>query len=1746
MAEPRFGKAFDRLVARGDTRGTGGPAPSGSGNPSAFASSLAQNREDFQLPTDLLSPQQRQQALLAEINVNAPKSMLDKSVLAGTKWGVIDIGGVKMVNPVKSFFSGLEFVNEEVASPISGYVIGNAATSLAQITNWSSAGKIAEDFKKKMDATDGGFWEARTALKEFNEERDALFWGEKFISAMVFDPTSYIGFGWAMKMPKLFKVVGLGGKKIPILGPLEKGWIDGFNFPFSVGARAYRGESLFRIPNFFGKTIEPSLPGALGRGVPLSSSQKAAAHANKVFDDSSEFMRRASGKNLETMTKADITPAMAEVLDPAVPYNLLPDNEARRMRDILWENEKVTGAAAERLIADVGGTTQVARYGAQAGKNPDNAALKEVVSGLQQNGSTLADDVGARYAMSDVRDWYVSGRLNLDEASEQLARITGAPIDEASMKTFNSWLKNTARATHSRAQALVNDDNPRGIIEQLRSQSSNTFKADAQHGFHERMQQLGTIGSFINKGDKLQNALYQRGLRKWVIQPMSRAVLTFAAFPLQERMETMIRTGLGQGRLGSSLRNSARYNKNVAGNWNVPSSLSREGKNIAGQRAAVNRQSALADPDAPFGSTPLFEDIARHMVGNKLINKVGDAVNDSRFGEAIKWLNPDHWNQKANQWSAEGRRMFHEQAVIKEHVSLYANDGSLKPFRDYLSQTGSIPTEVSDELVNQMATAGLTGRGDAVRALKEDWTGSVLQDLEIDNVINGRFASDELHSSSRDIIDAWRKAGNTKTSSVDRVVDQIIDNEYDQFLQGLGGFQVSMDISMGQVDEALGLLKAVPLAERTADDILMAEGSIKAGLQAVDGMEKQISQTLSRATKRARETAFNNTKRQEILRNADKRVNNVMALMQSRKQQYIGQLKALEMEAFDGKVVGMAAAGEKKLDITIAGWKQDRAAVEQHFADWGDKPKTQGFYNDLSNIRDEIQTTMQQSQFEADALLENTVTRARTKRGIETPVPDFNKLSTDLAAKDAYSIDDLAAIVGQNNENVTQAMMKGVWLNKDDFANYYMIRGANNGVKGLDSAKIGDVYARLQQTFAIDDKVGMHFMQTKHNMRQFGSDLKNAAKAPSFRPEQETATANFIEGFAQMVDGQSDEFKSVMQAKGQVGVDQATEQTNRAFVNYDGQTAVDQTMQAFFPFWTYESRRVPYLLRTSATNPVVWNTFGPEGNYWSETDDGYVHPAVAPWMDINIFGGTLMNAPRRMKKGEMQPEHEGGVRGFLSGAEEQIGQVGFYLGPHMTFAMDAFMQGDLAEAAGQSAPPPLTGGLAMAAFAVASTPGLEPLAAGLQKMRTAVLPDKFRDYEASKIIWEMNLNPADVDFDKWKPRPGRENFISQEQINEALRRSAGVEWIREISGMVRYRGDSERTYRAERDRIQMEWTGLTKAELDEAKKQKIPLTSIVPMPPKVGRILQELEGGEQFNASVALLSTGEKARIQELSREMWESYDALKVDADAQQAADDAKWLSGEMGASVWRDNMSSRKQSIGGFIDQIRGFRRDPLTGEKVDIDPAARYKEVPTTFEEYGELQKKLGNDTIRIQHPTSQALEMYHGIAPVDRDGDGVPEWDEFFKAREALLGQLPPELRREVMSEIEEKQTEAERELGRMQRGVLGTYWGIDDQVKEEMGLSDLVESLMLAERTDPETANALRKLPAMARYRKEVQRRKDLLRLATPELDYALNIFGFTGKTLRFKNPQARLWWERGNGVQKQVPFFGNLTGNEAP
>ena len=49
-------------------------------------------------------------------------------------------------------------------------------------------------------------------------------------------------------------------------------------------------------------------------------------------------------------------------------------------------------------------------------------------------------------------------------------------------------------------------------------------------------------------------------------------------------------------------------------------------------------------------------------------------------------------------------------------------------------------------------------------------------------------------------------------------------------------------------------------------------------------------------------------------------------------------------------------------------------------------------------------------------------------------------------------------------------------------------------------------------------------------------------------------------------------------------------------------------------------------------------------------------------------------------------------------------------------------------------------------------------------------------------------------------------------------------------------------------------------------------------------------------------------------------------------------------------------------------------------------------------------------------------------------------------------------------------------------------------------------------------------PLLRLYDRRIRQERELARQADPMVDYALNVFGFTGSTLSFKNPIAREWW----------------------
>ena len=162
------------------------------------------------------------------------------------------------------------------------------------------------------------------------------------------------------------------------------------------------------------------------------------------------------------------------------------------------------------------------------------------------------------------------------------------------------------------------------------------------------------------------------------------------------------------------------------------------------------------------------------------------------------------------------------------------------------------------------------------------------------------------------------------------------------------------------------------------------------------------------------------------------------------------------------------------------------------------------------------------------------------------------------------------------------------------------------------------------------------------------------------------------------------------------------------------------------------------------------------------------------------------------------------------------------------------------------------------------------------------------------------------------------------------------------------------------------------------------------------------------------------------------------------------------------------------------------------------------------------------------------MYRSIIPEDLNNDGVPEWGEYFKAQEMFKKYMIDD---EYLQEFNEGiAPELEFDDGipsprgllkQLSSTVLGEYWGIEDTLMEEMGLAQQLERRRRAQKIhDTEDLTAFKLDPTIKMYDKRLKEAKERARMANPVLDYALNIYGYTGKQMSFKNPIAAEWWRQ--------------------
>jgi len=1718
--------------------------------------------------------------LLAKARENAPKNFMDKTILRGTHWGVTELpGGMKFINPLKTLFSGLDWSMKNIGNPASGYVMGNFAQLLQQVTNDSIGGKLANEFQEAMGLQRGEFlsisaaFSSDGAVKKFAETRSDLFWGEKFFTSILFDPTTYVGFGLYGKLP-------LAGKYL--LGPMDTGFTKSVELPFRIVSRLYGGRSALRIPEYAtyaGKRVGPKIPfiggseiPALGTGFAKSNRQHKKRHADQVFHDAGNWMTEVTnGKAIsDPAMKGFLRGAFNDLVDMTVKYGDLSP-ASKKMRDHILSQHKMTVVEANHFITRV--------FGDKAKKlsikddgvfeapreywklEPDESAFK-----------LRALDGDVRYAISDIRDYFVRGQINIDEANRHLSKLLGVSETSANSKILKKIFEEEAGKIIGRAKNTFNTSDPVQFRQILMGKASQEFAIDAANTFHIRMERLGVVGGIIMKFDKSQKKYWENGISKAVVKPLSRQVLTFPLFPLQEAIETSIRQITGNSSRGylsqkEILDLSAWY-------ADIPANLTLEGKGVANDLvSAASRPGQFADVAAP--SDRVFDELA------KAVTATGTEITPEMMNK-LKWLKPAHWVDAASAGSLAGRTHYVVDRAYKRMAGHLGeqNDPLLKVI-DFAEN--ALPKKEARRFQEDLVRAYYTSEPEAVRSILNNYTGETIKLTEFRGVIDKARASGEFHSTSIEMLENIGLNSQGRVGNLSQVFEKIQQNELDLYIQSAGGFRAEAKIAGARIKTITDYFensvvrnedgsikhfvdgKGKISSQLNPEDQMAAINTIDQTMDAVDDANRRISSILQEATLQARFSVRTAKGKRAIVDRANAEIEKAMKSMAEDMDKFVEDIKKLEEIAFFDAPSGLTSPSDSfrnAWDDLQNAWTTDRRETAKLFESYKDESLLglQSFWDEYHNIRSSIWDSKAAGE---GAIVDPWKAFKKSvfeRGGNKIPQSVLNEADFD----GPISLQTLGRLLGGQGEEVSSSILsRAAFRNKADFIrivseNTKQVKLKSGKIKtkeelGITDEHIGALYDRVRTSAGLGDEATKTFSSEKgQRFQNLKTEIEATLNESSFQPAHEKFIADKAERVIARMEELNPADRAKLKSEGNRLMQGAVEDMKMNFVNYDDTGIIDDMMQHLFPFWTYEARRMPWLLQNSMSHPFVWNTFGAEGRYWDSTDDGYITPelygSVFKGMQINPFGGTLLNAPRRLKKGDMQPEHIGGVRGVISSAEQQMAQGGFYFGPHMGFAFESVLTGDLAEGLGEAAPPPVTGTLSAMQW-IAQKHNIPVIDKAIPAMRNAVMPERFTKFDTMKVLWDMGLNPAHVDSETWKPtaNAAKMGWITQDEIDEARRKSAGIEWVKETTGMVRFRSETERNYRDAKDHIMKAWSGLDQEQLEELRGQKIPLTSVVPMHPQVARMINELEGSDEMSASTAILSTGFKREIEEKITRYHETLETYRDDNYTAQQNDNELWKAGLLAPDAWRERASQRKQAVSSHSDLLRGRKRvtsriDSLrtgvpVGETELLDANAEYADVPVTMEELQALQKKLGNDTIRLHHDVREELSRYYAITPRDDDGDGVVEWNDFYESREALVANLPPETREDVLFELDKNLTEEEKVLRDMQRGVLGDYWRVQESVAVELGVEQLLKDINVLKYRDPDTYELFKRRPEVRRFNREVERRKELMRLESPELDYTLYIFGFTNKT---KNPTSRSWWEKGDGVTPKVPYIGYL------
>lgn len=606
-------------------------------------------------------------------------------------------------------------------------------------------------------------------------------------------------------------------------------------------------------------------------------------------------------------------------------------------------------------------------------------------------------------------------------------------------------------------------------------------------------------------------------------------------------------------------------------------------------------------------------------------------------------------------------------------------------------------------------------------------------------------------------------------------------------------------------------------------------------------------------------------------------------------------------------------------------------------------------------------------------------------------------------------------------------------------------------------------------------------------------DIMKLLLRPRFRPEQEAALRDYLDAIATRLERlPADRAATYKQAYRQAAKG-AIEDLKRAFVNYDDRNVVDWTLQHIFPFWTYESRRYPYLMHQVLTKPAVAKVVipmvgDPEAGQW---------PVPGTDFQFGLLRGTVFGGVRRLPVPGTAgaaylffPPREEGPLGVVQKAEEALASLGFYFGPHITLPLSI-----IRHEVGEALPAPFATVVGLGA--ALGVPG----AAALQQR---FLHDPWIERDINQVLLNKGLVPSEV---RTMANQGDPDAVAQ--LADARREANLRRVVAEQTSVLRYRPEHLEDIRRARYQAAVELGVPEPVARQRWERRQNPLTAT----DERGKYLltpdQRMRGYERA-AEIAGVDVEEVTALSELSeplrsarqqemtrqRHLYEIQNkAIMAWYEQEMSAIEQAFIPGLNGAQV-REAITRLRQMKRGMRQQLN--------------DPRGQFAQYVATFDDPERLAREEGETVLfnlYMQAITDPALTDELGRY----DHEARRAIDESFRARygERVFERLQERLHRD--------EHPLEREL-RLDAEKLEEYWDLQDALWDRftrsipslagMGYQDYIEAV---QRQAVEAGLDPRRHPGWAvidRFQELLQDVREVYRRRHPDVNAILIKWGY--------------------------------------